>query len=482
MKTTENTFIKQEVNVEVLPKVDVVVAGGGAAGVTAAVAAARQGAKTLLVERYGYLGGMLTAGNAGMTMYTKYSGPRAEHREDQKTLKTTPEAVQIAGGLPKEITERLLDSGAGKGNSGTFGSYVFTSSEDFKRLLLGMMKEAKVELRLHSLIVDALVENDRLTGIVVESKSGRQLIPATCFVDATGDGDVAARAKVPFTVGVTEEDICAKQAVIGEMQPAGVMFKVGNVHLKKTFDWLEKNPHRFREHPCARFSFKTAKRNFLSGDTATMCVCHERPDDWFQVYNPPVEGVCVLCCPLVKGVDGCRVEDLTRAEIVIADMVKRWVDRIQSTIPGFEEMFLLDCPQIGVRESRHVQGEYVLNLMDIYEQKQFEDSIGLGSHPIDTRPRPDWLNDPETAYPPRWFFRIPFGCLVAKNVKNLIVAGRCVSATHEAFGCIRPTVQCMITGEAAGTAAGLCVRKEVPTKELDVKLLQKTLKKNGVLL
>lgn len=474
--------IRQEIEIEELPGVDIIVAGGGTAGAVAAIAAARGGADVMLIERYGYLGGMVTAGNCGLTMYTKYSGDAAEHAKDEKSLIENPEAVQIAGGIPAEITRRLLETGAGLGNSGTFGSYVFTSSEDFKRLLFQMMKESKVKLRLHSLVVDVIRKDETIQGVVLESKSGRQFVPARQFIDTTGDGDVAARAGVPYTIGVTEDDICAKSAKIGEMQPAGVMFKVGNVDLNKTFTWLEKNPGRFKEQSFSRFSLETAKRNFENCETATMCVSHGTPDDWFQIYNLPAKGVFTLCCPLIKNIDGCDVEDLTRAEIVMADMVKRWTDRIRATIPGFEGMFLLDCPQMGIRETRHIQGEYVLNLMDIYERKEFEDCIGLGSHPIDTQPRPEWLNDPETSYPPRWCFQIPYRCLVAKGAGNLLMAGRCVSATHEAFGCIRPSVQCMITGEAAGTAAALCINNGVPPNKLDIKLLRKTLKGNGVLL
>lgn len=481
--------ILQQLEVEVLPEADVVVAGGGAAGVVAALAAAREGANVVLIERYGYLGGMITAGNAGLTMYTKYSGDAREHAIDERTLETNPKEVQIAGGIIREITERLLQEKIGKGNSNTFGSYVLTSSEDFKRLLFQMMKESNVKLRLHTLVVDAIREKNEIKGVVVESKSGRQFIPARQFIDATGDGDLAARIGVPFTFGVTKDDICAPHAKIGAMQPVGVMFKVGNCDLRKTLDWLTENPQHFREHPFARFSLETVKRNYENGDNATMIIRLEGikleggiPDYRIQVYNLPLPGVVTLCCPCIKNIDGCSTDDLTRAEMIMSDIVKQWIDKIRSAIPGFENIFLLDCPQIGVRETRHIQGEYVLNLMDIYKQKDFEDSIGLGSHPIDTIPRPAWLKDPETAYPSRWFFRIPYRSLVAREIDNLLIAGRCISATHEAFGCIRPTVQCMITGEAAGTAAALCVRENVSPANLDVKLLRGKLKKNGVLL
>jgi hypothetical protein len=151
-------------------------------------------------------------------------------------------------------------------------------------------------------------------------------------------------------------------------------------------------------------------------------------------------------------------------------------------LPGFENACLLDCPEIGVRETRHIQGDYLLNIRDIHNQVEFPDRIGRGSHPIDSYPRPKWINDPATAYPPRWCFHIPFGALLAQGKSNLLLAGRCISATHEAFGCIRPTVQCMITGEAAGTAAALCVARGCELRALPTDELQEVLSRQGVLL
>ncbi|MBU8902717.1 MAG: FAD-dependent oxidoreductase, partial [Victivallales bacterium] len=415
------------------------------------------------------------------TMYTKFSGHPDEHAKDQKAIEENPKDVQIVGGIVREITERLLETNIGLGSSGTFGSYVFTSSENFKGLLFQMMKEAKVKLRLHSWVVDVIQEKDTIKGVVLESKSGRQFVPAKQFVDTTGDGDLAAQAGVPFTIGVTKDDICAKKTNIGDMTNPGVMFKLGNVDLNRTFAWLTESPECFGMQGFARFSLEEAKERYEKGEMSTMIVRANKVPDWFQIYNQPDEGVVTLCCPCVKDIDGCDSDQLTRAEVIIADMVNRWVTTIKK-LPGFEKAFLLNCPEIGVRETRHIQGDYVLNLMDIYEGKDFKDSIGLGSHPIDTYPRPAWLNDPETAYPPRWYFKIPYRSLVAKGKENLLIAGRCISATHEAFGCIRPTVQCMITGEAAGTAAALCIQEKTIPRALDIDLLQKTLKNREVLL
>ncbi|MCX6992904.1 MAG: FAD-dependent oxidoreductase [Kiritimatiellaeota bacterium] len=472
--------IRMSVETEIVAAVDVLIAGGGTAGVVAAIAAARRGASVMLVERYGSLGGMMTSGNAGLTMYTKFSGNLLENTKDHKTLATNPAELQIAGGITRELTNRILAEGAGIGNSGTFGRYVFTSAEDFKRIIFQMLKEAGVKLRLHSWVVDVIQENGELKALVLESKSGRQAIVARQFIDATGDGDVAARAGVPYYCGVTPEDLCAKETKIGVMQSMGVMFKVGNVDLQATFDWLAENPDRFEMQAFARFTLAEARERFAKGEMGTLEIRMDGSPSSIQVYNLPSAGVVTLCCPSVQG-NGCNVEDLTRAEVIMADMVGRWLVNIKKAIPGFQNAFLLDCPEIGVRETRHILGDYVMNIEDMYHQKKFEDCIGFGSHPIDTHPRPEWLKDPETAYPPHWYFQIPFRSLTTRGKTNLLTAGRCISATHEAAGSIRVTVECMITGEAAGTAAALCAKANIPLRELDYVKLRATLRESGTL-
>ena len=468
-----------EVKAEILEEVDVIVAGGGTAGVVAALAAARNGAKTMLVERGACLGGMLTTGNAGLTMYTKFSGSPELRVKDQEDLKNNPEDIQIVGGIVKEITENLLARGIGIGNEGTFGRYVFTSPEEFKSMLFQMMTDAGVKLRLHSLVTDVICEDNLIKGIVLESKSGRQILPAKLFIDATGDGDIAARAGVPYTVGVTEQDICAKQANIGEMHNVGVMFRVGNVDLDKVFSYLEANPENYIAQHFAQLTLAEAKERFQKNEMATINILTNGTPAQFQVYNLPTPGVVTLCCPQIKGIDGCNVEHITRAEVMMADMLERWMKTIKK-IPGFENSFLLQVPEMGIRETRHIQCDYVLEIMDIYKQKSFEDCIGFGSHPVDIHPRPDWLEDPATAYPPRWYFEIPFRSLIAKGFANLLIAGRCISATHEASGCIRPTVQCMITGEAAGTAAAMCINNNKSIRKLEYRSLRNGLINQGV--
>ena len=470
----------QQVRAKVLEPVDVVVAGGGTAGVIAALAAARGGAKTMLVEGRGFLGGMLTDGNAGITMFQKFSGKPEEHAKDLETLAKDPDALHVAKGIPMEITKRLLAKKYALGNEGTVGAYLFTSSENFKRVLVEMMEEAKVKLRFYSMIVDVVKDGSVVKGVVMESKSGREVVPAKMFIDCTGDGDLCVRAGAEYTVGVTKRDVCAAQAKIGQMHPMGVMFKVGNVDFDRLFDYIGRNREFFGRQGCARFTYEEAFARYKKGEMAVFNLRRKGKNPGnVQVYNLPDKGVACLGCPSIAGKDGCNADDVTAAECELAKIIGRWMDSVRE-FPGFEKAFLLQVPQMGIRETRHIQGDYVLELMDIYKQRTFDDCIGFGAHPIDTTPRPAWLKDPETSYPPRWNFQIPFRSLVVKGLENTLVAGRCISATHEAFGCIRPTVQCMVIGEAAGTAAALALKKGVPLRGLDHGELRKELKKNGV--
>ena len=470
-----------ETRAKVLEAMDVVVSGGGTAGVVAALAAARGGAQTMLIETKGFLGGMLTGGNAGITMSIKYSGRPEDHDADMECLAKDPKELHVAGGIPMEIAARLLAEKAALGNEGTVGAYLFTSSESFKRVLVEMMEEAGVKLRFHTMVVDVVKSGKTLEGVVLESKSGREVVPARQFIDATGDGDVCVRAGAQYAVGVTKEDVCASPEKIGKMTNMGVMFKVGNVDFEKLFAYLGEHREAFQRQCVAGFTYEQAVERYHRGEMA--CFNVHTPNGYpagFQVYNLPDKGVATLCCPSLADLDGCNADDLSRAECMMAKMLGRWMEGIRQ-VPGFDQAFLLQVPEMGVRETRHIQGDYLLGLMDIYKQRKFEDCIGFGAHPIDTRPRPEWLNDPRTNYPPRWFFQIPFRSLLVAGLENLLVAGRCISATHEAFGCIRPTVQCMVIGEAAGTAAALACRKNIALRQISNEELRTTLKANGVL-
>jgi ribulose 1,5-bisphosphate synthetase/thiazole synthase len=462
----------------VTAEADVVVAGGGTAGCVAAIAAARNGASVILVERQGYLGGMMTAGNAGLTKYIVHEESQTAYGEVLADLGKAPASVQVVGGLPMEITDRLIETGAGIGTCGTAGSYVFTAQADFKALLLAMMEEAGVRLVLHSLLVDVIKDGDRVRAVVTESKSGRQAILADVFVDATGDGDLAAKAGVPYNVGVGPDDVSAADGIpVGTTQSPGALFRVGNVDMARCFDYLLCHPNQFQVQHFALLGLEEAYESFRRGEMMTIVIAVS--SHRFQIYNTPIPGVFTLLCSSLKG-DGLSVEDLTQLEIAISKAVRSRVETLREELPGFEACFLLDCPEVGVRETRHIGGEHVLDIEDVLLGTEFPDSIGRGCHPIDVSPVPEAVK--KHPLPPRWSFTIPFGSLVAKAVDNVLLAGRCISASHEAFGCTRPTVQCMVTGEAAGTAAAMCVQAAVRPRDLDTQALRRRLAEQGVVL
>ena len=469
---------KSTVEAQVVAQADVLVAGGGTAGCVAAIAAARNGADVLLVERQGFLGGMMTAGNAGLTKYIVHEKSQTEYREVLAQLAEDPASVQVIGGLPMEITQRLMDTGAGIGTDGTAGSYVFTAQDDFKFLLLTMMEEAGVRVLLHSLIVDVVKEGDSLAGVVVENKSGRQVILGKMVIDASGDGDVSARAGAPFVVGVAEGDAAAETGTpLGSMQAMGVMFRMGNIDMERCFQYLLAHREQFMPQSFALLGLEEAYEAFKKGDMATFNITgigHRS-----QIYNTPIPGVFTVCCPLFYG-NGLDVQDLTRGEIAMMKEIRKRVAEIKSSLPGFEDAYLIDCPEICVRETRHFRGEYLLDIEDILSQRAFEDTIGRGCHPIDIQPIPDSLK--KYPLPHRWYFNIPYRSLLPKGVDNLLLAGRCISNTHEASGCTRVTMSCMVTGEAAGTAAAMCVAGELEPRDLEPARLRRRLADQGVIL
>lgn len=478
MQTIENkkfkkgSIYKTYVSAEVVAEAEVIVAGGGTAGVVAALAAARNGAKTILVERFGYLGGMMTAGNAGLTKYIVHSTDKYDYSKILDKLRAEPSEIQIAGGIPMEITNELLRSGFGIGTEKTGGSYVFSSTEDFKWLLLTMLQKAKVKLLFHSWIVDVIKEGNIIKGIVIENKSGRQVILGKVIIDATGDGDIAAKSGVPF-------DMCKVAGKspdkVNSLSAMGVMFKVGNVDLLKVFKYLKNRPEVFHMQSCALLTIDEACKKVKKGEMMTINIKTDFSPYFFQIYNLPMKGVVTLCCPCYHG-DGTSAEDLTKAEVAISKIVHTWCKKINK-IPGFNEMYLLDCPQIGVRETRRIQGRYLLTIEDIFKMRKFKDSIGRGSHPVDAPVSTEIKKHP---LPSRWSFAIPYRCLVPKKISNLLTAGRCISVTHEAFGCTRSTVQCMITGQAAGTAAAICCKQNVLPPSINTDVLCKVLKSQGV--
>jgi len=472
------TEVETTSTAHVVEGTDVLVVGAGPAGVAAALAAARSGARTILAEASGIVGGMMTGGNAGLTNFIVHQKDPAVQEEILAQLARTPEKVRIVGGIPLEIAHRLIESDAAVGTAGTAGSYVFASPVPFRYLLLDLLEEAAVKLMLRALAVDVVLRDRRIDGVVFETKAGRVIVPADVVIDASGDGDVAARAGCPFVLGIGPDDAAARAdpSKLGAMSAMGIMYRVGNVDFGRCFQFLFEHPERFRIQSLALYTLEEAWTRFQQGEMFTMVVkCRQFG---LQVYNSPDPGVATLCCPCWNG-NGLDNDDRVRGELAMRDLVRRQLRDIRG-IPGFDRAFLLDCPDVRVRETRRVRGEYVLTVEDVLTGRDFPDAIGRGAHTVDASDVPEEIR--KRPIPRDWCFHIPFRCLLPKGPRGLLMAGRCASMTHEAFGCTRTTVQCMVMGEAAGTAAALAATRRTDPHLLDINALRRALETHGVLL
>lgn len=470
---------------------DVLVCGGGTTGVFAAIAAAREGANTLLIERSFSVGGMLTIGDAGITKFTEHcKDPEVYKKEVIDVLASDPKKVQVVGGLPLEFVERMIKDGTALGTSGTAGSYVFTDKCEAQWLLMDMLEEAGVKVLYDTRVCMTLKEDDKVTGVVVHNKEGFSTIEATVVIDATGDADVAAGAGVPHHVGASEKDVeLGAASGVGAFHEFGTMYRVRGVDFERLFAHLEEHPDRFGRQPFGIMSLEEVKESYAKGEMCTFDLWCDRiwPEKTLrrvQVYNLPTKDEAILLSFLftysgdVVGGNGLNADILSNGQKVLHDSVRAANERLR-LIPGFENLKTIFVPDVGVRESRHIIGEYVLTGMDALSGRDFEDSIACCGHPVDIYPIPKELQDMPMNH---WRFHIPYRIMLPKGVDNLLVAGRCVSAERSASGALRVTATCMAMGEAAGTAAALAVKKHVSPKNIDVKELRNVLTEKGVIL
>lgn len=446
-------FIRQ---VPIVETCDVLVVGGGPAGFAAAVASGRAGSRTVLVDQYGYLGGMATAGLVGPFM-TSYSA-------DGET--------QIVRGLFDELVRRMADLGGAIHPSQvraatSYSSYI-TSGHDhvtpfdpevLKLVTFAMTEEADVRLLLHTFFVAPIVDASRVAGAVFVNKSGLRAIAAHVVIDCTGDADVAAAAGCPTVKGRSKD---------GRMQPATMFFRVRNVNKSRSDAYM-------REHPDDAEFKSLVTKAIAAGDFPI-------PHNECSVYETPQADVWRVNITRLHGIDGTNVQDLTRAEILGRRQVLDVLRFLRKYVPGFEQAELLDtAAQVGIRETRHIVGEYTLTAEDLLSGRTFPDVIACYSYPID-------IHDPEgtgTAFVPMAqgrMYQIPYRVLVPQKVDQLLVAGRSVSATHEAAGAIRVMPAAFAMGQAAGIAAALAAKEGVPPRALDWRVLQAALRAGGAYL
>lgn len=451
--------------VPIADRVDVLVCGGGVAGIAAAVAAARNGAKTLLVERAGFLGGTATGSAMGLIVIP---------------------ASELVG-FPREFFSRLAEEqGAG------LGDVVPWDIEAYKLTAMDLVLESGAQVLLYTWVSEPLVNAGRIDGVIIENKSGRQAVLAKTVIDTTGDGDVAARAGVPFVKG-REED--------GAMRPMTVMGRIGNIDLERFKNYIDTHPEDFSQDDGRRvvdldqgivridgfFSIvEKAKKSGLMDPSSPVNYLR------FSGVNAPQHADrAVLICNSTRiyGVDGTSGADVTRAEVEGRRQLREVVRLCRALLPGFEQSVLVDTSAfVGVRETRRIRGRYTLTYNDLASGRRFDDSVAVmtsvdyGTAEIHG---PDHGHEGSTA--DEWArklslklmrFEFPLRCMVTDSLQNLVVAGRCASMTHDVDKFARNMAPIGLQGQAAGTFAALTAAQE--WNSVPIQTLRARLQRDGV--
>lgn len=426
---------------------DVVVVGGGPAGIAAAVSAARHGARTLLVERYGFLGGMGTAG--GVTNFAGLYGKR----DGQMT--------QLVHGVADELLARIdALGGLNQPQDGLQGRIRVRSYDTsiYKCAADQLLLDAGVHLLFHALAAAVVMDGDRIAALVVETKSGRQAIRANAFVDGSGDADVAAFAGVPFAVGDG----------LGSGLFPSTMFRVGHVEAARALAAVGEFKAINDLMAQARERDPNAYRFPREGAILRPQI---DPREWranvTQIRN--AEGGAM------NGVDARQLSD---GEVEGRRQIGEFFRFLKAEVPGFEQSAIVEiAPQVGIRETRRIEGLYALSGEDILSSARFDDSIGINAWPMEMHAagRIEWAFPRDQR---RTFNQLPWRMLVPRGVDNLLVAGRCASMTHEGQSAARASGGCFVMGQAAGTAAAALGAGRFA--EVEVPALQRKLAANGV--
>ncbi|NLN28608.1 MAG: FAD-dependent oxidoreductase [Firmicutes bacterium] len=383
----------------------------------------------------------------------------------------TVDGRQVVGGLGQDIVDRLVAAGGSPGHvPGLFGPKSTLVPYDpvvMNHVLFELVKEHNVGVFLHSAVTDVLMEDDRVAGAFVQERSGTGLVLASCIVDCSGDADVAFLSGAPFTVGRPKD---------GVTQPLGHSFIMANVDTDRLRAFLRDNPRH------VRLGNVTDEQISVAGfaDLISAYPGYAGRDE-IDLFTLPRPGTVLVNATRIRGRSGLSTHDLSRAEAEGTQQVLKIAEFLCARVPGFENAFVAAMSaRAGIRETRHIVGGYTLTRDDCLAGATFDDGIARGAYPID-------IHDPDsgtvilTHIGGDGAYDIPYRCLVPQGVEQLIVAGRPISASHEAHGSLRVMATCMAMGEAAGTAAALSVRLGVSPRELDPKVLRRRLRERGAI-
>ncbi len=440
------TIREEAREIKVFRETEVVVVGGGPAGVAAAVASARTGAKTVLIERYGHLGGMSTGGLVILIPFMSSGGREKQIAGICQKMIDRLDAIDGAVHPSDEETgatdEKTLRYWRRRGtfsmaprDSVRYGALV--DPEKLKCVLNDMVEEAGVKLLLHSWGTRAVVEDETVQGIIFESKSGRQAVLAQVTIDTTGDGDIFASAGAEFDGTIDRSLRSANLALV---------WRIANVDSERYLDFQEQEREKHNE----LMKELTAKGGF-------------------NTYWRSAHDDVLWCNNWIPNLSAIDVEDLTYVETSARKSMLISHKFLQEKVPGFENSYIMDtASQTGTRGSRRLIGEYVVTWDDVMSGIVHPDTIALLPH---------LHNTPEKGFP---LVTMPYRALVPKKIENLLAAGRCFSSDPAANNVLNWIQQCIPMGQAAGTAAALAVKSGITPRKVNVPVLQENLIKQGV--
>jgi hypothetical protein len=440
-------LIRESLDTAVCMEADVVVVGGGPGGHSAAMAAARNGAKTVLIERYGHLGGMATGGIVIQIPHMSDGG------KDPVITGLSLEWLERLDPIGGTLRPGMQDIGSddqqlvkkwrrfmGNVINGKIEHTAWVDPELLKGVLNDMVEEAGINLFLHSWGVRALAEGDRVKGVIFESKSGRQAVLGKIIIDGTGDGDLLVSAGAAFDASL---DPKARSSMLA------LVFRLGNCDYQKYCDFKESEPQKFQE-----------LMSELARVAGTMLLPLPSPRNdvvWVNNWIPNL--ICT------------KVEDLTKLEVEMRKIMRKGHAFLKKNFPTFENSFILDtASQTGTRGSRRVVGEYILTRDDFEKCTKFEDTIA-----VFPRLGPPGVSDVKRVY-------IPYRALVPLKIDNLLVAGRSFSSDFASNNMANLIPHCIAMGQAAGTAAAMAVQQNISPRKIEYRALQRQLVKQGVAL
>jgi hypothetical protein len=428
----------------VLGEYDVVVLGGGPAGIAAATAAARSGCSTLLIERYGFLGGMGTA--AGVT---NFCGLHAN---------VFGEIRQVVHGVAADLLARMAELGGLNEPHVIFNGKIAAQSYDnaaFKIAADDVVTSSGARILFHALAVGvAMGSAGEIRALLIETKSGRQAVRARMFIDCSGDADLAAHAGAPF------------EKAPNLLYPTA-MFRVNDVDAARAGDAWTAIPRLMEE--AERKGRKFPRKSPIVRP-------QKNPREWRV-------NVTQLANPDGTAVDGTDAEQLSRAELEGRRQIVDFFRFLRESAPGFEHSYILEiAPQVGIRETRRIVGDYQLTEDDVLGCASFADTIGVNGWPVEVHVKGDVVFRFQDIPASRGFNHLPYRLIVPRQVENLFVAGRCASMTHMGQSAARVSGGCFVMGQAAGTAAALAIGAGRRPRDIDVGQLQGKLEAGGAYL